>query len=71
MACGNEVEFVNGLRVSADFFRVLGISPAVGRSFTFEEDQTGGAPVVILSDGLCHRRFSADAALIGKTVLLN
>ena len=45
---------------------MLGISPAVGRSFTLEEDT-----VVIPSDGLWHRRFSAGAALIGKTVLLN
>jgi putative ABC transport system permease protein len=68
---GSEPEFVSALRVSADFFRVLGVSPGVGRSFTKEEDTAGGERVVILSDGLWRRRFGADAGLVGKTVALN
>jgi putative ABC transport system permease protein len=68
---GSEPEFVSALRVSADFFRVLGVSPGVGRSFTKEEDTSGGERVVILSDGLWQRRFGADAGLVGKTVALN
>lgn len=68
---GNEPEYVDGLRVSAGFFRVLGVSPAVGRSFTKEEDRPGGEPVAILSDGLWRRRFGADAGLLGKAISLN
>ena len=71
LAGGDEPEYVPGLRVSVDFFRVLGVGPAVGRSFTKEEDSAGGEQVVILSDGLWRRRFGADASLIGKTVSLN
>ncbi len=71
LAGGNEAEYVEGVRVSNDFFRVLGVSPAIGRAFTTEEDSPGGERVVILSDGLWRRRFGADAGLIGKTISLN
>ncbi|MCS6806173.1 MAG: ABC transporter permease [Acidobacteriota bacterium] len=66
-----EPEYVTGIQVSADFFRVLGVSPALGRGFTKEEDSPQGERVVILSDGLWRRRFGQDAGLIGKTVTLN
>ena len=68
---GNEAEFVQVLRVSEEFFRTLGIQPAIGRTFTKEEDAPGSARVAILSDSLWRNRFGADAALVGKTVTLN
>jgi predicted permease len=71
LAGGNEAEYVAGLRVSEDFFRVLGVSPALGRAFTKEEDTPGSARVAILSDGLWRRRFGGSTALLGQTVLLN
>ena len=43
--------------VSADLFRKIDIAPALGRAFTLEEDTAGGAPIVILSDGLWRRRL--------------
>jgi putative ABC transport system permease protein len=71
LAGGSEAEYVSGIKVSHDFFDVLGIQPARGRGFTAEEDRPGGERVVILSDGLWRRRFGADAGLIGKTVSIN
>ena len=71
LAGGNEPEFVSGLRVSADFFRVLGVTPALGRGFTAEEDAPGGERVVILSHELWRRRFNADPAQIGRSISLN
>ncbi len=68
---GNEPEFVSGVRVSADFFRVLGVHPAIGRDFTQEEDSPSGERVVILTDGLWRRRFGGDPALLGKPVAIN
>jgi putative ABC transport system permease protein len=53
---GDEPEVVRGARVSAEFFRVYGIPPAQGRSFTAEEDRPGGDRVVVISDGLWKRR---------------
>jgi len=67
----SEPEFVTGVRVSADFFRVLGARPTIGRGFTNEEDSPSGEPVVILSHGLWHRRFGADPDIAGKSVSIN
>lgn len=71
LAGGSEPEYIAGLRVSADFFQVLGAVPSRGRSFSPQEDRPGGERVAILSDGLWRRRFAADSELIGRTVLLN
>ena len=71
LAGGSEPEFVRGLRVSEDFFRVLGIYPASGRAFTKAEETPGSARVAIVSDGLWRRSFGGDPALLGQTVSLN
>src|SRR6267142_5289062 len=68
---GGEPEYVEGIRVSSEFFRVLGVFPATGRIFTKEEDSPSGERVVILTDGLWRRRYAADEKMIGKTVTLN
>ncbi|MGH9766850.1 MAG: ABC transporter permease [Blastocatellia bacterium] len=68
---GSEPEFVTGVRVSADFFRVLGVNPAIGRGFTKEEDSPNGERVMILSQGLWVRGFGADPAIAGKSVSIN
>ncbi|MDT7604748.1 MAG: putative transport system permease protein [Acidobacteriota bacterium] len=68
---GTEAQYVRGLRVSEDFFRVLGIYPAQGRAFTHDEDMPGGASVAILSDKLWQRSFGGDTGIIGRTVTLN
>jgi putative ABC transport system permease protein len=64
-------EFVPAQRVSVDFFRVLGVAPALGRSFTAEEDRDGGAKVAVLSDALWQRRYGGDSDLLGRTITLN
>ena len=71
MAGGNEAEYVRGMRVSEEFFRAFGIYPALGRTFTKEEDTPGSTRVAILSDGLWRRRFGGNVNLIGQSVLLN
>ncbi len=68
---GDEAEYAGGLHVSADFFRVLGVNPILGRTFTEEDDTPGAAPVVVLSEGIWRRRFGADTNLVGKTISLN
>ncbi len=65
-----EPERVRGVRVSAEFFRVVGVSPVLGRGFLPEEDLPGGRRVVVLSQGLWRRRFGADPGLLGKPVIL-
>ena len=46
---GAEPKLIQSRRVSADFFRAIGIVPPMGRDFTAEDDRPGAAPVVILS----------------------
>jgi putative ABC transport system permease protein len=60
-------ESVAAAGVSAGLFPLLGVGPALGRTFTDEEDRAG-APVVVLSDGLWRRRFGADPAVIGRAI---
>jgi predicted permease len=57
-------------RVSAGFFRVLGVAPMLGREILPDEDRTGGASVALLSYPLWQQTFAGDRALIGKTVLI-
>jgi predicted permease len=65
-------EQINGQIVSGNYFDVLGIKAAVGRTFLPEEDSTFGThPVVVLSHGLWKRRFGSDPNLVGRTVILN
>jgi predicted permease len=65
-------ERVWGFDVSGNYFDVLGVKPALGRSFLPEEDQTPGSrPVVILSDACWKKRFAADPSIIGRTILIN
>src|SRR6185295_6294926 len=59
------------VRVSASFFKVMGIAPAVGRAFTDQEDTPGQGGVVILSDRLWRSRFGADVRVVGTDVTLN
>ena len=68
---GDRPEQVKGIHVSADYFRVFGVSPARGRPFTAEEDRPGGARVAVLSDGLWRRRFGADPKILGKPITLS
>ena len=71
LAGNGEAEYVSGLRVSEDFFRVLGVNPLYGRTFTKEEDTFGNDRTMILTYGLWQRRFGADQSIIGKTVNFN
>jgi len=68
---GSEPERVQGARVSATFWSLLGIQPAIGRGFAPNEDAQSAGRVVVLSDGLWKRRFGADRRIVGKTIALD
>lgn len=67
---GVEPESVVPQRVTADFFAVLRVTPAIGRTFSVENEIAGRDRVVVLSDGLWRRRFGADPGIIGRTLAL-
>ncbi|PWT91412.1 MAG: ABC transporter permease, partial [Blastocatellia bacterium] len=64
-------EALNGVLASADFGRVIGVTPALGRWFTTEEDVAGKEHVAVISDGLWKRGFGADPQIVGKSIQLN
>lgn len=67
----DQPERLDGQRVSASYFNVLAVLPALGRNFTTAEDLPNGAKVVILSDKLWQRRFDRDRTIIGRDVTLD
>ena len=66
-----EPERIDGRRVSANLFSLLGVEPQLGRAFLPEEDQPGSNHVVIISHGLWQRRFGSDMNITGKPLTLN
>ena len=65
-----EPEPLKCARVSSNFLDILGVAPALGRSFTPQEDTPGGADVAMISTELW-RRFHSDPDIAGKPVTLN
>ena len=57
--------------VTANLFPLLGVKPALGRTFLPEEDRPGGNQVVVISHDLWQNRFGDHADVIGKDILLN
>lgn len=66
-----EPEELKAARVSANFLDVLGVPPAMGRSFISEEDKAGGRPVAMISSRLWKRRFGADPRAVGRGLTLD
>jgi putative ABC transport system permease protein len=66
-----EPERVNGARVSANLFRMLGIEPQIGRTFLDEEDRPGRDREVLIADSLWRRRFHGDRGVVGHQIILD
>jgi putative ABC transport system permease protein len=66
-----EAERIPALRVSWNYFEMLGVTPALGRTFTRDEDRPDHWRLLVISDGLWRRRFGADPAAVGRTVRMN
>lgn len=64
-------ERIMAARVSASFFDVAGVPPALGRFFTDAEAAVGGPDVAVLAHGLWTRRFAADPGVVGRDVLVD
>ncbi|HEY6249539.1 MAG TPA: ABC transporter permease, partial [Candidatus Angelobacter sp.] len=66
-----EPERVRGSVVSANLFSMLGGTLEAGWEFTAEDDRPGGGKAVLLSHALWRRRFGADPAIVGKTIVVD
>ena len=56
--------------VTGNFFHVVGVSPVMGRALAPADDESGGNPVIVLSDKGWTRRFNRDPNVLGRTVLV-
>jgi len=66
-----EPERLRADMVSASFFPLLGVKPAMGRVFSEAEDQLGAAPVALISEAFWKRKFAAAPDAVGKSMALN
>ncbi len=71
MTGSGEPERLEGQRVSASYFQVLGVSPVLGLNFNSADDRPKGPNLIIISEALWQRRFNAASAIVGRQVTLN
>ena len=69
-AANDRPEFIQQQRVSAGYFRVLGMAPEIGREFSRQEDVPEGVAVAILSHAFWQRALHGDPAALGRTISL-
>ena len=68
---GNDPEQLQGVHVTADYFRLFGAPVLAGRTFTVEEDSPNGGRVAVLSYGLWKRRFGGTSEIVGTNIQLD
>ena len=68
---GQEAERISCAYVSEEFFKIIGLSHKLGRTFTAEEEKPGDPAAVIISDRLWQHLFARDAAALGQTIKLH
>jgi putative ABC transport system permease protein len=67
----DQPEHISVLSVTTDYFKVIGVTPAMGRDLS-EEDGLSNAPrTAVLSHGFWQRRFAADPQIVGRIIRLN
>jgi putative ABC transport system permease protein len=71
LVTNGEAERLPAVRVSANYFDMLGVRPALGRGFTADDDRPDHWRVLLLSDALWRRRFNADPSIVGRTITMN
>ena len=71
LVSNGEAERLPAVRVSWNYFDMMGVRPALGRSFTADDDRPEHWRVLLLSDALWRRRFGADPSVVGRTVVMN
>jgi predicted permease len=64
-------ERLSGFQITAGYFRVLGLQPALGSEFTTDNELPGRGNVAILSDRIWRSRFAADPHMVGRKIILD
>src|SRR5213596_128295 len=67
----NNPQRYTGAYVTEDFFKIIGVSPVMGRDFTAEDNKPGAEKVTILSHEIWQRDFNGDPNIVGQSVRIN
>src|SRR5947207_15412769 len=67
----NNPQRYTGGYVTADFFKITGVSPVIGRDFTAADNKPGAEKVAILGDEIWRRDFNADPNIVGQGIRIN
>jgi predicted permease len=62
---------LSGMAVTHGYFRLIGVEPILGRTFTADEDRPGGPAVALIGETLWRSRYAADPGVIGRSIRLN
>jgi putative ABC transport system permease protein len=68
---GKLPEQIDAAWCTGNFLSVLGVQPALGRGFTADDDRPGATATALLSSSFWKRRYGADPAIVGKTIMLD
>jgi putative ABC transport system permease protein len=71
LVTNGEAERIPAVRVSWNYFDMMGVGPALGRGFTDADDHQDTSSVLLISDTLWRRRFNGDPSIVGRTVTMN
>jgi putative ABC transport system permease protein len=71
LATPDGAEVIHALTVSADFFKVMGVSPLFGRAFSAADDHIGAAPTAMLSYGFWQQHFGGAQDAVGRSITLS
>ena len=71
LAAGDKTERIRGELVSANYFSVLGVQPAVGSAFAPSDEQPGAARAAVISDALWTRMLARNPAVLHQTITLS
>jgi predicted permease len=71
LSLGGDSQIAEGIQVSGDYYRVLGLTPALGRLLQPSDDRPGGVAVAVLNHDYWQRRFGGRTDIIGAAVMLN
>jgi predicted permease len=74
LSASGEARPLNGMYVSGRFFEVIGVTPAIGRGFTADDDRRGGGsagPVAVIGYGLWQREYGGDPMVLGRSLSLD
>jgi macrolide transport system ATP-binding/permease protein len=71
LTVGDQTERIRGEIVSANYFSVLGVQPAMGSAFAPDDERPGAPGTAVISNALWHRRLAGHPGALGKTITLN